>query len=485
MKTRFAPSPTGPFHIGGLRTALLVHILAEQSKGQAILRLEDTDTKRSTKIYEQDITDCLDWAELKFPQPYVKQSSRLDRYKDVIKKLLDKGLAYRCYMSADELNTYRQDVRAKNKATPSMKIAEKYDNRYRPENWPSGVPAQITQKNTTPVIRLIMPTEGSTQWNDIGKGGINIPNSQLDDLIIARADMSPTYNFCVVVDDLDMNITHVIRGDDHISNTPKQIQIAKILANLDGFKSNKIEYCHIPLMFNPDGSKISKSALADPKNQEKVKSGQIVPAALGDYKKMGILPQALTNYLLLISSQKTAELIGSELFSLSQFIDKFSFNDLSKAAAQFDLGKLKEINFNYIQQMSCNDLFEHIKSHNDNFCMGNSTIDLAKINFSCIFTEVQKRSKTIDQAHSIVVQTLLTQEIFNTKNNDFYNSLAQCNSHESFKSLLNDKATLDGVKFGDLAKQIRLDLSINSGLPLFELFQSIKQDKSLNHKKSI
>ena len=484
MKTRFAPSPTGPFHIGGLRTALLVSVLAKQNKGEAILRLEDTDTQRSTKAYEEDITNCLEWAGLDFPEPYIKQSSRLDRYKDVVKKLLDKGLAYRCYMTVDELNAYRQDIRAKNKATPSMKIAEKYDNRYRPDNWPNGVPKEITQKNLSPVIRLIMPTEGSTQWNDMGKGGINIPNSQLDDLIIARADMSPTYNFCVVVDDLDMKITHVIRGDDHISNTPKQIQIAKILAKLDGFNDSKIEYCHIPLMFNPDGTKISKSALADPKNQEKVKNGQIVPAALADYKKMGILPYALVNYLLLISSQKTAESIGSEQFSLLQFIDNFSFNDLSKTAAQFDLGKLKEINFNYIQQMNCNDFFEYIKNHHQSFQSDNSA-NLSNINFNAIFTEVQKRSKTVEQALSIVLQTLATQEIFKAKNNEFYNSLAHCNNHESFKILMTDKAALDGVKFGDLAKQIRLELNIGSGLPLFELFQAINPLAKLQNKISL
>lgn len=484
MKTRFAPSPTGPFHIGGLRTALLVFILAEQNKGEAILRLEDTDTQRSTQAYEEDITHCLDWAGLNFPQPYIKQSQRLFRYKDVVQKLLDKGLAYRCYMTVDELNTYRQDIRAKNKAMQGMKIAEKYDNRYRPDNWPQGIPKDIIKKNPTPVIRIIMPTEGTTQWNDMGKGGISIPNSQLDDLIIARADMSPTYNFCVVVDDLDMNITHVIRGDDHISNTPKQIQIAKILAKLDDFVDSKIEYCHIPLMFNPDGTKISKSALADPKNQEKVKNGQIVPAALADYKKMGILPQALTNYLLLISSQKTAQSIGSEQFSLSQFIDNFLFKDLSKTAAQFDLGKLKEINFNYIQQMSCDEFFKHIQNHYLNFSFHGQNYNLEKINFSAIFTEVQKRSKTIDQAVGIVIQTLETQDIFSKNNNDFYNSLVMCGDHERFKALMSDNALHNGVKFGDLAKKIRLELNINSGLPLFEIFQAIAHTKPLQNKIS-
>lgn len=474
MKTRFAPSPTGPFHIGGLRTALLVQVLAQKNNGNAILRLEDTDTQRSSALYEQDISDSLTWVGMNFPTPYPKQSDRLARYASVIQKLLVTGDAYKCYMTVEELNDFRNQTRARNKADSTLKLPEKYDNRYRPENWLNGIPKEIKEKNLHPVIRLKMPTEGATQWNDLGKGGISVPNSQLDDLIIARSDGSPTYNFVVVVDDLDMDITHVIRGDDHISNTPKQIQISHMLRNLSDFaKKDKIEYFHIPLMFNPDGSKISKSALADPKNQAKVASGQIVPAALADYKKMGILPEALVNYLLLISSQKTADRIGSEMFSFNTYIKNINFDDLSKTAAQFDLAKLKEINFNYIQKLN----YDSYKDKIHNF---DSNLDIDAIDFSTIFTETQKRSKTLAQTVDIINQTINTKnKLTSIELTPLHKALLGAHDHDSFKAVITQEALDQGKKFGDIAKALRSELDINSGLPLYEVFESVKPKKAL------
>lgn len=481
MKTRFAPSPTGPFHIGGLRTALLVQALAQKYNGQALLRLEDTDTQRSTKEYEKDITDSLTWAGLHFPTPYIRQSEKLSRYNAIVQQLLSNGSAYYCYMTAQELSDYRTQVRAKNKADASLKIPEKYDNRYRPDNFPNGVPQSIKDSNPYPVVRLKMPLDGVTQWNDLGKGGIAINNSQLDDLIIMRSDGSPTYNFVVVVDDLDMGMTHVIRGDDHISNTPKQLQIANILRSLPEFANcPKIDYCHIPIMMNPDGTKISKSALADPKNQEKVKLGQIVPAALADYKAMGILPPALINYLLLISAQKTAENLKSETFSLPTFIKAFDFSDLSIAAAKFDLNKLCEVNFQYIQMFTADEFKSHIIDYA--YSVGQS-VDMNKIQFDAIATEVQKRSKTLAQALSIVLQTIATQDLVKALPLDsFYQQLTHCTDHDSFKALVTQQAQSEGRKFGDIAKQLRVDLSINSGLPLLEVFLAVK---SKNRKPTI
>lgn len=475
MKTRFAPSPTGPFHIGGLRTALLVKALALKDTGEAILRLEDTDTQRSLAIYEDDITQSLQWAGLSFPQPYIKQSQRLDRYAQIIDKLLANGSAYYCYMTAHELNDYRTDVRAKNKANPDLKIPEKYDNRYRPDNWTQGIPSDIKAKNPNPVVRLKMPLDGVTQWNDLGKGGISVPNSQLDDLIIARSDKSPTYNFVVVVDDLDMDISTVVRGDDHISNTPKQIQIARILGQLPEFKGrDKIQYCHVPLMMNPDGTKISKSALADPKNQEKVKMGQIVPAALADYKSMGILPQALVNYLLLISAQKTAERIGSEIFSFHTFVKSFEFSDLSTTAAKFDLNKLKEVNFQYISRLTNDELKQHIQDF-----ITVQSLNLDDINFAVIADEVKKRSKTLAQASDIVAQTIETKnKMANMQLTDFQASLVNAPDHDSFKEIINQEAQKQGKKFGDIAKALRVDFSMTTGLPLWETFEAVKSKKS-------
>lgn len=473
MKTRFAPSPTGPFHIGGLRTALLVQALAQKQNGQALLRLEDTDNLRSTKAYEKDITDSLSWAGIHFPTPYVRQSEKLCRYNLIIGQLIANGSAYYCYMTAQELSDYRTEVRSRNKTDPSLKIPEKYDNRYRPDNVPNGVPQSVKDNNPHPVVRLKMPLDGVTQWNDLGKGGISINNSQLDDLIIMRSDGSPTYNFVVVVDDLDMGMTHVIRGDDHISNTPKQLQIADILRQLPEFSScPKIDYCHIPLMLNPDGTKISKSALADQKNQEKVKMGQIVPAALADYKAMGILPEALINYLLLISAQKTAESLQTEMFSLPTFIKAFDFKDLSIAAAKFDLNKLYEVNFQYIQLFTADEFKSSIVGYAHSI---GKNVDMGKIDFSAIAPEVKKRSKTLSQALSIAEQTIATQDkIKSLASDSFYLQLANTHDHDSFKALMTEKAGRENKKFGDIAKQVRIDLDINSGLPLWEVFMAVK-----------
>lgn len=477
MKTRFAPSPTGPFHIGGLRTALLVKALAEKNGGEAILRLEDTDIQRSLPIYETDITDSLSWARLDFPKPYLKQSDRLDRYSSVIDKLLKNGSAYYCYMTLDELNSLREGIKAHNKAHPSFKLPEKYDNRYRPEKWLNGIPSSITDKNPKPVVRLRMPEEGTTQWNDMGKGGIVIPNRQLDDLIIARSDGSPTYNFVVVVDDLDMDITHVIRGDDHISNTPKQIQIFKILKELPEFSSHEaIEYCHIPLMLNPDGSKISKSALADPKNQAKVDQGLIVSASVSDYKKMGILPEGLVNYLLLISAQKTIEKSNSEIFNFPTFLKIFKFNHLSTTAAKFDLNKLKEINFHHIMNLSIDTFKEKIQEFGLSI---SKPLNLDEINFPAIFEDVQKRSKTLLQSHEIMVQVINTKNKINsTQLTDFQTSLIYSPDHDSFKAIVIQEAQKQGKTFGDIAKTLRTDFEMTSGLPLWETFEAVKPKKA-------
>ena len=322
-----------------------------------------------------------------------------------------------------------------------------------------------------------MPTEGTTQWNDLGKGGIAVPNSQLDDLIIARGDGSPTYNFVVVVDDLDMNITHVIRGDDHISNTPKQLQIANILRKLTEFaKRDKIEYFHIPLMMNPDGTKISKSALADTKNQTKVANGQIVPASLADYKKMGILPEALVNYLLLISAQKTVERTHSEIFNFHTFVKVFDFSDLSTTAAKFDLNKLKEINFHHLTNLD-NDTF---KANIQKFSPTTAhPLNVDDINFSVIADEVKKRSKTLAQAHDIVASAINTKnKMANMELTDFQSSLINAPDHDSFKKVVTQEAQKQGKKFGDIAKDLRTDFEMTSGLPLWETFEAVKPKKT-------
>ena len=470
MKTRFAPSPTGPFHIGSLRTALLVKSLADSMNGQALLRIEDTDVQRSTLDYEKNILSSLSWAKLDMGEPIFKQSQRLDRYNSIIEHLINKGIAYPCYMSNEELDILRNDINNYNKNPNNIdKKILKYNNKFRPENWPHGIPDEITNKIKSPVIRLKIPQTGITSWIDGAKGKITINNEQLDDLIIRRSDGSPTYNFVVVVDDLDMNISHVIRGEDHINNTPKQIQIKNILTSYlpSEFNSIDMNYCHIPLMLNPDGSKISKSALANNPNA--------VPASCDSYIKMGILPEALINYLLLISCQKTAELIGNEIFDYTQFKNNFKPSHLSNHSAKFDLGKLKEINFHYIQKLDDNNFCKLIE-HYSNFVI--------TFNIIPILDEIKKRSKTIADSSNILLNTLHVKNNLEAlvNSNQLLNHLSNSINHDNFKQIINDYAKNNNLKFGDVAKKIRAELNITSGLPLYELFIAITNNPQINNQ---
>lgn len=511
MKTRFAPSPTGPFHIGSLRTALLVKLWAEKLQGTALLRLEDTDTKRSTPAYAEEILKSLQLSGLDFVAA-PSQSQRLVRYQEVAQALLDQGLAYRCYMTAQELDEYRKDVRAQNLANPELKLAEKYDNRFRPSNYPTGVPDAL--KKAEYVIRLQLPDTGTTKWLDANRGDIEVPNAQLDDLIIVRSDGSPTYNFAVVVDDLDMGITHVVRGDDHISNTPRQIQIANVLKQLPLYSSNPsngseaITYCHVPLMFNPDGSKISKSALADPANADKVAQGLIVPAALKDYRSIGVLPQALINYLLLISAQKTSELIGREIFTYQEFMDNFELSHLSKTAAHFDLKKLYDINTQYIAALDYPSLQALVRQYTEDYSTAADSVEtlsastrgsigsmrLADFDFAPLHTEIQKRSKTLSDVSAIYSSTHLSfHNLLSTVNpiaaqspsKELYEKLLSAHDAVDFKEKMTAVAKDRGVKFGVVAHDIRTQLNITTGLPLFELFQTFQKNMAkLDHTPS-
>ena len=322
IRTRFAPSPTGYLHLGGVRTALFSWAYAKKMNGEFILRIEDTDKSRSSKDAVEAIIDGLIWLGLDFDKGPFYQSKRINRYKNVIQSLLDKGLAYFCYSSNEELDQMRE-LQKKRGEKP------RYTGLWRPEN--------ITQrkmtipKNITPVVRFKNPDRGVISWNDQVKGKITINNSELDDLIIARRDGSPTYNFSVVVDDLDMEITHVIRGDDHINNTPRQINIFKALG------AEIPVYAHLPMIHGPDGEKLSK------------RHGAV---SILKYKEEGYLPEALVNYLARLGWGHG----DSELFSIKEFINWFSFSGCSKSASRFDFEKLKWVNSNYLKNTSSDKL---------------------------------------------------------------------------------------------------------------------------------
>ena len=316
VKTRFAPSPTGYLHIGGVRTALYSWAFARHHGGEFLLRIEDTDLERSTAESVQIILDGMKWVGLDADNEnrIVYQTQNFPRYKELIQKLLADGHAYHCYCSKEELAAMREKAEREGTAT--------YDRRWRPE---PGKTLPEIPAGREPVVRFKTPIDGVTVWQDLVKGEISIPNSALDDLIIARADGTPTYNFCVVADDFDMGITHVIRGDDHVNNTPKQINIFKALG------VNPPQYAHLPMILNEQGRKISK------------RSGDTV--AITEFDSLGILPEAMLNYLARLGWAHGDD----EFFTMRQFVEWFDLKDVSSSASRMDMKKLYWINGEHIK----------------------------------------------------------------------------------------------------------------------------------------
>ena len=313
IKTRFAPSPTGFLHIGGARTALFSWAFAKHSKGKFVLRIEDTDLERSFDAATQGILDGMAWLNLDYDEGPFYQTKRMQRYKEVLDKMFADGTAYYCYTTKEELDAARQAD--KNFA---------YDRKWRPE--PNKTLPAIPE-GVKPVIRFKNPLEGSVVWNDLVKGRIEVANAELDDLIIARNDGTPTYNFCVVVDDFDMGITHVLRGDDHVSNTPRQINILKALG------ANIPVYGHLSMILGEDGKKLSK------------RHGAV---SVMQYEEDGYLPETLINYLARLGWSHG----DAEIFSRDELIAWFNLQHITPSAAQFDFAKLKWLNQHYIKQLA-------------------------------------------------------------------------------------------------------------------------------------
>ncbi|GAB3258329.1 glutamate--tRNA ligase [Chitinimonas naiadis] len=309
VRTRFAPSPTGLLHIGGVRTALFSWAYARKQQGVFVLRIEDTDLERSTPESVQAILDGMHWVGLGYDEGPFYQMQRMDRYKAVLQDMLATGSAYHCYTSKEELDQMRADAEARGEKP-------RYDRRWRPERDKilPAIPAGIQ-----PVIRFRNAIDGVVAWDDAVKGRIEIGNSELDDLIIARPDGTPTYNFCVVVDDWDMGITHVIRGDDHVNNTPRQINILAALG------APLPVYGHLPMILNADGQKMSKRRDA---------------VSVVDYSEQGILPEALLNYLARLGWGHGDD----EFFTMDQFVEWFDLKNVSPSPSRFDRDKMLWIN---------------------------------------------------------------------------------------------------------------------------------------------
>ena len=315
VRTRFAPSPTGFLHVGGARTALYSWAFARQCKGTFVLRVEDTDLERSTQASVDAILDGMKWLGLDWDEGPFFQMQRLARYKAVGDALIASGHAYPCWATKEELDAMREAQRAKG-------LKPRYDGRWRPER--AKAAGLVPPADRAPVIRFRTPDDGDVGWDDLVKGPISFPNAELDDLVILRADGVPTYNFGVVVDDLDMDITHVIRGDDHVNNTPRQIHIFHAMGQ------PLPRFGHVPMILGPDGERLSK------------RHGAV---SVTQYREDGVLPEALDNYLARLGWSHG----DAEIFSMDQLVEWFNFEHVSRSAAQFDPEKLSWLNQHYIK----------------------------------------------------------------------------------------------------------------------------------------
>ncbi|KAF3981982.1 MAG: glutamate--tRNA ligase [Methylococcales symbiont of Hymedesmia sp. n. MRB-2018] len=322
IKTRFAPSPTGYLHVGGARTALFSWLYARKKEGQFILRIEDTDLERSTQASVDAIFDGMNWLGLSYDEEPFFQTQRFDRYKEIIQQLLDQGDAYYCTCSREDLEQLREQQKA-NKEKP------RYNGKCRL--------AEITA-DTEAVIRFKNPENGEVIIKDLVKGDIVVANKELDDLIIARSDGTPTYNLTVVVDDMDMGVTHVIRGDDHINNTPRQINILKAL------QAALPQYAHLPMILGSDGARLSK------------RHGAV---SVMQYRDEGYLPDALLNYLVRLGWSQG----DREIFSLDEMIALFDLKDVNVSASTFNPKKLLWLNHHYIMNSDPEHIAHHLQWH--------------------------------------------------------------------------------------------------------------------------
>ena len=335
VKTRFAPSPTGYLHVGGARTALFSWLYARKHGGQFVLRIEDTDLERSTQESVDAILEGMQWLGLDYDEGPFYQTKRFDRYNEVIDQLIDKGMAYRCSCSKERLDNLREEQMA-------AKQKPRYDGHCRHANVSADEPH---------VIRFLNPTEGPVKFNDLVKGDIEVSNNELDDLIIRRTDGSPTYNLTVVVDDHDMEITQVIRGDDHINNTPRQINMYEAMG------WSVPEFAHLPMILGDDGARLSK------------RHGAV---SVMQYADDGYLPAGLLNYLVRLGWSHGDQ----ELFSREEMIELFELKNVNRAPSAFNTEKLNWLNAHYIKEASPADLAPLLQKHLQNLHIDATDLDI-------------------------------------------------------------------------------------------------------------
>lgn len=457
IRVRFAPSPTGHLHIGGARTALFNYLFARHNNGKFILRIEDTDRTRSTEEYIEAIIEGMQWLKFEWDEGPFRQTDRFDVYRSYVDKLLKEGKAYYCCCSPEELEQRRKEALAQGKSP-------KYDGRCR------NLQGQVANSKGQAAVRFKMPQEGQTVVDDLIRGKVVFENDQLDDLIIMRSDGTPTYNFTVVVDDVDMKITHVIRGDDHLNNTPKQIHIYKSLG------CEIPLFAHLPMILGSDKTRLSKRHGA---------------TSVMAYKDMGYLPDALVNYLVRLGWSCGDQ----EVFTREDLIKHFSFENVGKSSAVFNPEKLLWLNSQYIIKSNPEELGELVIPFLESAGIIQKGQIIDKQWLSKAIKTLQERAKTLVElanslryyiAEDVQYYEKAKAKFLNEKNRDLLSELKDAlNSLSDFSALELEKVFKSivekhGIKLGALAQPVRVAMTGGTESPgIFEVLEILGKEKTL------
>ena len=435
--TRFAPSPTGNLHIGGARTALFNWLYAKNQGGKFLLRIEDTDKARSEAKYVESILESLDWLGINHDDSLIYQSDRTDKYKEAVNKLLESGHAYYCNCSKEDLDKLRSEQQKSG-------LKPKYDGRNRDKS---------LEKSVDTVVRFKTPLDGEISLNDTLKGAVTVNNKELDDLIIQRADGSPTYNLTVVVDDVEMGITNVIRGDDHLNNTYRQVHMMKAL----GYKTPT--YTHIPLIMGEDRKRLSKRHGA---------------TSTYDFRSEGILPISIINYLARLGWAEG----DKEKFTLEELVNLFNLKGLNKSASIFDYKKLYSLNKYFIKELEIHDLYKEFMYLTDDFK------DFSEVKVIEIIEAQRDRCKTIKEiieesqfflSDNFDIDKKLASKFFIKNNESIFDRLSENLSNVEEWTLINVKEVIDTVlhdlelDLPNFAKPTRLALTGSLSSPSIDI----------------
>jgi glutamyl-tRNA synthetase len=430
VRTRFAPSPTGYLHLGGARTALYSWAFARHFGGTFVLRIEDTDLERSTPEAVQAIIEGMAWLGLNHDEGPFYQMQRMDRYREVVGQMLEAGTAYHCYSSPEEVQAMRERATAAGQKP-------RYDGTWRPE---PGKTLPAIPEGRKPVVRFKNPLDGEVTWNDFVKGTITIGNKELDDLVIARTDGTPTYNFCVAIDDLDMEISHVLRGDDHVNNTPRQINILRAIG------AALPEYGHLPMILGSDGAKMSKRKDA---------------VNVMQYPAEGYLPEAILNYLARLGWSHGDE----EVFSMEQVCAWFDGSHLSNSAAQFNIEKLNWLNNHYIKQADNERLAELAKPR----MLANGAVFEGAPALATVLGLLKERTNTVNELSDAAMlffrepqpdAALMTQHVTDAVKPALVEFAERCKTVEwnkaALAAMIKEVLAAHGLKMPQIAMPLRL-----------------------------